>query len=57
MSKEVWENLISLNAFGDYDFDALESAASYRDEDKSGIDWATECSNIDGPVDCAIETT
>jgi len=28
MSKEVWENLISLNAFGDYTFDALEAAAN-----------------------------
>ncbi len=47
MSKEVWENLISLNAFGECSFDVLDAAASYRSDDKSGIKWESECSNIE----------
>ncbi len=60
MTKEVWENLISLNAFGEYSFDSLEPASAYREEDKSGIAWEKECTNIDEalPLDqSAIPTT
>lgn len=47
MSKEVWEDLISLNAFGDYRFETLDEAAAYRSDDRSGIDWSDECGNLE----------
>lgn len=47
MSNEIWENLISLNPFGECDFETLGVASDYREEDKSGIDWAGECGNLE----------
>ena len=47
MGKEVWENLISLNAFCDYNFETLESAKDYQVGDTCPTDWNAECENLE----------
>jgi SAM-dependent methyltransferase len=47
MSKEVWENLISLNAFSDYEFDTLDAAKEYRESDTAETNWNDECDNLE----------